>query len=131
MDLALNNLQRLICHKTQTTNQATFFSFFFFLVLLSNFISDWLLSRGLPFSLSFSGQEILLKLHIVLFSFFPHPFFFFFSETSPRVAFRLQNRLTWTEAEDPVASRDELELLHVESDSPPPLTNCFENLRKS
>ena len=23
MDLALNNLQRLICHKTQTTNQPT------------------------------------------------------------------------------------------------------------
>ena len=23
MDLALNNLQRLICHKTQTTNQLT------------------------------------------------------------------------------------------------------------
>ena len=23
MDLALNNLQRLICHKTQTTNQTT------------------------------------------------------------------------------------------------------------
>ena len=26
MDLALNNLQRLICHKTQTTNQPTFYS---------------------------------------------------------------------------------------------------------
>ena len=23
MDLALNNLQKLICHKTQTTNQST------------------------------------------------------------------------------------------------------------
>ena len=27
MDLALNNLQRLICHKTQTTNQQTLFFF--------------------------------------------------------------------------------------------------------
>ena len=24
MDLALNNLQRLICHKTQTTNKSTY-----------------------------------------------------------------------------------------------------------
>ena len=31
MDLALNNLQRLICHKTQTTNQTKRFFFFPFI----------------------------------------------------------------------------------------------------
>ena len=28
MDLALNNLQRLICHETQTTNQPTYDTYF-------------------------------------------------------------------------------------------------------
>ena len=31
MDLALNNLQRLICHKTQTTNQPNTIKAIFFL----------------------------------------------------------------------------------------------------
>ena len=29
MDLALNNLQKLICHKTQATNQLTILGFIF------------------------------------------------------------------------------------------------------
>ena len=38
MDLALNNLQKLICHKTQTTNQPTkFFCFIFYVYLFINF----------------------------------------------------------------------------------------------
>ena len=40
MDLALNNLQKLMCHKTQPTSQPTKLSSFVFLLKKSNYISE-------------------------------------------------------------------------------------------
>ena len=47
MDLALNNLQRLIYHKTQTTNQPNiYFIFFFFLLpFISTTLSFFLFKK--------------------------------------------------------------------------------------
>ena len=41
MDLALNNLQRLICHKTQQTNQPSFIDYCINLTWKNNLAESW------------------------------------------------------------------------------------------
>ena len=64
MGLALNNLQRLICHKTHTTNWPNYWKlfpnvFFFFctIIVLINFTQEVKLCHGFPF---FPAEEIVL-----------------------------------------------------------------------
>ena len=52
MDLALNNLQRLICHKTQPTNQSIFYEPFNYVTieLFNHLLTIIIISYLKPFS---------------------------------------------------------------------------------
>ena len=66
IDLALNNLKKLICHKTQPTFFFFFFFFFFFNIPLAHLLHLFLILRSISF-FSFTCNFFIVPLSLFLF----------------------------------------------------------------
>ena len=63
MDLALNNLQRLICHKTQPTNLSIYLYIYIYIYICTHTnwtigLMSWVLAYGLGDQISIPGRVI-------------------------------------------------------------------------